>query len=98
LSKYYENVGTNRTRLFNVKDYKTASPSVLSRLIDDQKYEVLRREGFSENETTFGSKNQFKRYAVDFLSIDKIILKESEEIFEIIFNKANLKLNFLPDK
>jgi SpoVK/Ycf46/Vps4 family AAA+-type ATPase len=70
----------------------------LSYLIDEQKKEVLRREGYSKNEAKFGSKNQFIRYAVSYLSTDKKAIKEAEEIFEIIYKKANFDQNFKPYK
>lgn len=89
MAKLYERIG-NRTRLYNIDYYKRVPRSVLSPLIDEQKYEVLRREGFQENETTFGSEGQFVRYVIDFLSTDKKTLKQAEEIFELIYNKANI--------
>lgn len=75
MPKLYEEVGKHRTKLNNIEDYKIAPPSALSSLIDEQKYEVLRREGYSKNQAEFGSKNQFIRYAVNFVSTDKKTIK-----------------------
>lgn len=86
MSKLYEKVGS-RTRLFKIEDYKKVPPSVLGPLVDDQKTEVLKLEGYDSNEVKFGSKNQYIRYAVNFLNIDDHKISEAEEIFDIIFSK-----------
>lgn len=87
-----------RTYLNRIEDYKTKPRTFLSRLNDKQKKEVLKREGYYNNEAIFGSNKQFKRYAIDFVSTDKQKLKEAEAIYEIIFNKANRRFVFYPNK
>jgi len=89
----------DRTYLDRLEDYKTKSRTFLSKLNYKQREEVLIKEGFNgENEAIFGSRKQFKRYAIDFVSTDKQKIKEAEAIYEIIFDKANQSYVFNPNK